>query len=150
MKLQEQKLITKQISRRLEEISAFKVSSLGIKSWSEYIRQGLGMTVSQLAKRLNCAQSTTSQAEKLEKEGRITINKLREMADALNCDLVYAFVPRKKLEDIIEDQATKKVLETMELAETHMSLEDQKVTIEKEERLAELKEEKKYSKHLWD
>ena len=38
----------------------------------------------------------------------------------------------------------------MELAETHMALEDQKVTVDSDERMQELIEDKMYSKYLWD
>jgi hypothetical protein len=38
----------------------------------------------------------------------------------------------------------------MNEAETHMALEDQKVTLDKKERLKELTQERMYSKYLWD
>lgn len=148
--MKEQKLISKQVSRRLEDVRPLKGQTKGVSSWIDYVRMGLGMGVTQLAQRLGVAQSSVSGSIKLEKEGRITINKLREIADAMECDLVYGFVPRKKLEDIMHDQAVKKTTELMDHAETHMSLEDQKVTLDKSERLKELVEEKIYSKYLWD
>jgi hypothetical protein len=63
---------------------------------------------------------------------------------------VYEFVPRKNLEDMMLDQAMKKTLHLMNETETHMSLEDQKVELDKNERLKELAEERRYSKQLWD
>ena len=108
------------------------------------------MSLSQLAARLGVAQSSLSSSIKLEKESRITVHKLREIADAMECDLVYTFVPRKKLEDIMRDQATKKTKLLMDEAETHMGLEDQKVTLDKQERLNELVDERIFSKFLWD
>lgn len=147
---QEQKLITKQISRRLEDLREIAGKTRGITSWIDYVRSGLGMTLAQLADRIGVTQATLSGSIKSEKEGRITINKLREIADAMECDLVYEFVPRKKLEDIIFDQALKKTGKLMDEAETHMALEDQKVTLDKNERLRELASEKIYSKYLWD
>lgn len=146
----EQKLITKQISRRLEDLRAISERTKGITSWIDYVRSGLGMTLQQLASRVGVTQSTLSTAIKMEKEGRITINKLREIADAMDCDVVYEFVPRKKLEDIIFDQAIKKTSKLMDEVESHMALEDQKVTLDKNERLKELAAEKIYSKYLWD
>jgi predicted DNA-binding mobile mystery protein A len=147
---QEQKLITKQVSRRLEEIREVAAKAKGISSWIDYVRAGLGMTLSQLAERVGVTQATLSGSIKSEKEGRITIHKLREIANAMGCDLVYEFVPRKKIEDIILDQAIKKTSKLMDEAETHMALEDQKVTLDKNERLKELASEKIYSKYLWD
>lgn len=146
----EQKLITKQISRRLEEARNLSLSIKGISSWIDYVRSGLGMTLTQLSQRVGVTQATMSGSIKSEKEGRITINKLKEIADAMDCDFSYQFVPRKKLEDIIFDQALKKTRKLMEDTETHMALEDQAVTLDKKERLKELASEKIYSKYLWD
>jgi len=147
---QDIKKIRKQVSRKSEEIRGFKSALTGITSWSKYMRQGLGMSLSQMARRLGVAQSTMSESEKQEIEGRITLNKLRKMAEVLDCDLVYAFVPKEKLEDLVLIQARKKALKSMSLAETHMDLEDQRVLIDKEERLKDIVEEKMYSKYLWD
>jgi predicted DNA-binding mobile mystery protein A len=146
----EQKIITRQISRRLEEGRELQEHARGISSWIDYVRMGLGMGLTQLASRLGVTQSTLSSSIKLEKEGRITIHKLKEIANAMDCDLVYEFVPRKKLEEIMRDQALKKTKELMDHAETHMGLEDQKVKIDKNERLDELVEERMFSKYLWD
>lgn len=149
-KYQEQKIIRKQVSRRLDALIELRDQFKGVDSWVDYVRLGLGMSLVQLASRLGLAQSSVSQSIRLEKEGRITIEKLREVADAMDCDLVYGLVPRKKMEDIVRDQAIKKTVELMEQAETHMSLEDQKVLIDKQERFDDLVEERLYSRHLWD
>ena len=146
----EQKIITKQVSRRLEDLRPFQNQAKGVSSWINYLREGLGMGVAQLAARVGVAQSSISSSIKLEKEGRITINKLKEIADALECDLVYGFVPRQKIEDIVHDQAVKKTLALMNETDAHMSLEDQKVNLDKNERLKDLAEERTYSKYLWD
>jgi predicted DNA-binding mobile mystery protein A len=147
---QDQKIITKQVSRKLEEIRPLVLKISGISSWIDYVRSGLGMTIGQLAKRLKITQPSLSGLIKQEKEGRITINKLREIADAMDCELIYGFVPRHKIEDIILNQAIKKTSNLMDEAETHMALEDQKVLLNKDERLKELVQEKIFSKYLWD
>lgn len=146
----EQKIISKQVSRRLEEMRPMKSQIKGITSWIEYVRLGLGMSLTQLAARVGVGQSSLSGSIKLEKEGRITIKKLKEIAEAMDCDLVYGFVPRKKIEDIMREQAMKKTIDLMEQADSHMSLEDQKVTLDKNERMKDLVEERIYSKYLWD
>ncbi len=146
----EQKLITKQVSRKLEELKALQSLARGVPSWINYVRMGLGMSLTQLAARVGVAQPSLSSSIKLEQEGRITIHKLKEIAEAMDCDLVYGFVPRKKIEDIIRDQAVKKTKSLMQEAETHMTLEDQQVTRSQDERMKELVEERMYSKYLWD
>lgn len=145
-----QKIITKQVSRKLEELRNMGQASQGVPSWIDYVRLGLGMGLTQLASRLGITQPSLSGLIKQEKEGRITINKLREIAEAMDCDLVYGLIPRKKIEDIIYEQALKKTTSLMDETETHMSLEDQKVMLDKNERLKDLVEERIYSKYLWD
>jgi predicted DNA-binding mobile mystery protein A len=146
----QQKIIRKQISRRLDALIEIQKQFKGIDSWIDYVRSALGMSVVQLAGRLGLAQSSVSTSIKLEKEGRVTIEKLREVANAMDCDLVYGFVPRKKINEIVHDQAVKKTIQLMDEAETHMSLEDQKVLLDKNERMKDLVEDRLYSKHLWD
>lgn len=146
----EQKLITRQVSRKLESLRELAPMTRGITSWIDYVRTGLGMSVVQLARRAGVSQAAMSNSIKLEKEGRITVHKLREIAEAMECELVYEFVPRKKIEEIILDQAERKTMKLMEQTETHMALEDQSVTLDKKERLKELSEEKLYSRYLWD
>ncbi|MFL5783023.1 MAG: helix-turn-helix domain-containing protein [Bacteriovoracaceae bacterium] len=146
----EQKLITRQISRKLQRLKELKEAATGVNSWIDYVRTGLGMSLVQLARRTGVSQASLSSSIKLEREGRITLNKLKEIADAMGCDLVYEFVPRKNLEDMMWDQAMKKTLHLINETETHMALEDQKVELDKNERVKELAEERRFSKHLWD
>lgn len=148
--IKEQKIIRNQVSRKLEALRGFQSEAKGISSWIDYVRQGLGMSLSQLAARIGVGQSSLSSSIKLEKEDRITIGKLKEIAEAMECDLVYGFVPRKLLEDIVHDEAVKKTLSLMKQSDTHMSLEDQKVTLSQSERMKDLVEERMYSKYLWD
>lgn len=146
----EQKLIRSQTSRKLEAIRPFKDQARGVSSWIDYVRGALGMSLSQLASRVGVAQSSLSGSIKLESEGRITINKLREIAEAMECDLVYGFVPKKKLEEIVEDQAVTKTLQLMKESDAHMALEDQLVKLSQSERMKDQVEERKYSRYLWD
>lgn len=151
---EKQKIIRRQVSRKLQELSEFRTKTLNIKSWSKYVREGLGMTISQMARRMGLAQSTMTESEKQEEAGTLTINKLKKMAAALDCDFVYAFVPRTSLEDTVENEARRKVLKSMESADAHMALENQSLVFknkkEKDERINELVDEKKFSKYLWD
>lgn len=145
-----QKLIRRQVSKKLDVLTDIFTTAGEIASWSKYVRNALGMTGSQLAKRLGIAQNSLSALEKREIEGRLTLNKLREMANAMECDLVYSFIPRKPIEDIVTDQARRKAQKSITQSNTHMSLENQKVTTNHKERLSDLTEDKKYSKYLWD
>ncbi|WP_372655448.1 helix-turn-helix domain-containing protein [Halobacteriovorax sp.] len=149
-KRSEQRIIRKQVQKKLESFSLLLVESSSITSFSRYIRGALGMSLGQLSARLGVAPSTASELEKREEKGNITLNRLRDLADALECDVQYTFVPRKSIQEIVEDQAKKKSIKSMSMSDTHMSLEDQKVTTDFETRLEDLVDDYKYSKYLWD
>ena len=72
--------------------------------WAQTIRAGLGMTLAQLASRAGIAQPSVSQLEKSEAGGRIRLDTLARIADALDCELVYALVPRRPLSETVESR----------------------------------------------
>ena len=73
--------------------------------WIKEIRLALGMSAAQLARRLKVRQSTVAKLEKSEAEETISLQSLRKAAEALDCTLVYAFVPRTSLEACVQAQA---------------------------------------------
>lgn len=95
--------------------------------WISYMRNILGMKLRDLAGRAGVATSTAAQAERRESDGKVTLETLRKMANAMECDLIYAFVPRKTIQVILQEQAARKARQILDRAETHMALEDQKV-----------------------
>ena len=62
--------------------------------WIKAVREALGMTSAYLAKRLGITLSTATRLELSEAEDRITLATLRRAAEALDCELHYALVPR--------------------------------------------------------
>ena len=95
------------------------------KGWVRAIRDALGMTSRQLAARMELSQSTVTAMEQGEAAGTVTLNTLRQAAEALDCQLVYALVPRSTLENTVRQRAD--VLARSQLARVHhtMRLEDQ-------------------------
>jgi predicted DNA-binding mobile mystery protein A len=69
------------------------------------MRDALGMTTRQLALRMGVSQSAVSQLERSEIADGIRLESLRRAAEALECDLVYALVPRTTLERTMRDRA---------------------------------------------
>src|SRR5471030_2996600 len=67
--------------------------------WIREIRKALGMTTQQLAKRMRLSQPSVTLLEQGEAKGSITLSSLQKAASALDCELVYALVPRERLED---------------------------------------------------
>jgi predicted DNA-binding mobile mystery protein A len=51
---------------------------------------------------MGVAQPTVTKLEQSEAAGRIQLDSLRRVAAALDCDVVYALVPRRPLQDMVE------------------------------------------------
>jgi predicted DNA-binding mobile mystery protein A len=62
--------------------------------WLKAIRRALGISLADLGVRLHVSRQLIQRFEKAESEDRITLKSLRAVAVALECDLVYALVPR--------------------------------------------------------
>jgi predicted DNA-binding mobile mystery protein A len=75
------------------------------RGWISALRQSLGLTGAALSRRLHIAQQNVDKLEDRERAGTISLAALRRAADALDADLVYAIVPRKKLRDTIAARA---------------------------------------------
>ena len=96
--------------------------------WLRAIRQALGMTRDDLAGRLGVTSSTVVRIEASEQRETIQLDTLRRAAAALDCELVYALVPRQPLEQAVEEQRTKLARELNAKVQTHMALEGQDTT----------------------
>ena len=93
------------------------------QGWVKTIRDFFGMTTTQLAKRLGVSQSRIVRIEQNEKNTKIST--MERIAEAINCEFVYAFVPREKIDDIIYNQVKKKALKILNKVNTNMVLENQ-------------------------
>lgn len=96
--------------------------------WLRLIRNALGMTTRQFAERLHVTQPRIVKIEKAEVEGGITLKSLREAANALGCDLVYAVVPRQPIRDVLKERANLKAREALKPVLHTMALEEQAPT----------------------
>jgi predicted DNA-binding mobile mystery protein A len=84
------------------------------------------MPLSEMARRLGVNSTTVLAAERNEVANTITLTQLKRMADVLDCDLVYALIPRKSLSEIINEEAMKVATQEMSTVAHSMALEDQK------------------------
>ena len=100
------------------------------KGWIRALRDALGMSSRQLAKRLGVVQSRIVALERAEKAGGTTLKSLREVADAMNCTLVYALVPNEPLDKIVERRAREKAASQAMTVSHAMLLENQSLTVE--------------------
>lgn len=146
-----QEIAVEQLDKRLESISIENLTK-PVGGWIQAIRESIGMTSMQLAARLQVDQSVAIRHESRERAETISLGKLREVADALGCELVYAFKPRRPLMEMVRSQAREKARALVGRVSHSMALEDQALSAKSNEeeidRLAEELLREKWSK-LW-
>ncbi len=110
-----------------EKLSAARraATPVPLGGWVKAVRNALGMSSGQLAARLGVRQSTVSRLEKSECEGTASLESLRKAADAMNCDVYYALVPRTSLEQTVRERAEAIAAEDVRRVSRTMALEDQ-------------------------
>ncbi len=98
------------------------------RGWIRAIRDALGMSARELAARMDVIQQNISELERRELRGTITLDTLRRAADALDCDLVYALMPRTTLDEAVRTQARRKATTLLGSVAHHSRLEGQSIT----------------------
>ena len=96
--------------------------------WLRAIRDALGMSSAQLARRLNKkAAQSIEDIQTSELNGTIQLNTMRQIASEMGCKVVYAVVPLDSLSlsQIRENQARRKALQVLRPVSHSMKLEDQ-------------------------
>ncbi len=147
------KLAREQLDSKLKAFESIKTVLPPAKGWIRAIRDVLGMSGQQLANRLNVNRQRISRIEQDEKPGKVTVETLRNVAKALDCEFVYAFVPRTSLKESVRQQAKKMAKKRMARSNQLMRLEKQELgNDEKAKALDSLAEEIMDSmpKNLWD
>ena len=152
MDAQTSHLIRKQLDQRLvvERNEQLHPPRLG---WISTLREALGMTATQLARRLKISKPTMAKLERSEREGTITLSSLHKVAEALDCDVKVVLVPRRPLEEMVRGQARKRAEEIVAHTQVNMALEAQKTDKEFQHyQIKEIIDEliRKPSRLLWD
>jgi predicted DNA-binding mobile mystery protein A len=75
------------------------------KGWVRAIRDALGMTTTQLARRIGVSQPRVVELEQSEVGGSITLHSLQRAAEALGCRVVYVLMPDKPLAEMVRERA---------------------------------------------
>ena len=132
MRSNERVTARKQLDKRLGTLRHTQALVRPHRGWVRAIREALGMTTAQLGKRLGVSQPRIVALEKAEASGAITLESLTRAANALNCKLVYALVPRTSLEKMTEGRAIALANKRFERTSHTMALEAQRVDNEDE------------------
>ncbi|RLA29619.1 MAG: mobile mystery protein A [Gammaproteobacteria bacterium] len=91
--------------------------------WIRTMRDVLGMSVAQLAKRLDVSRAAVYKLEEREVSRGISLKQLDRAAGEMDCDVFYAFVPRNTVEQSIRDQSRERAETKLTQANVSMGLE---------------------------
>jgi predicted DNA-binding mobile mystery protein A len=127
MRAQDRALARKNLDKRLTLLRNIDAFARPPRGWIRAIREALGMTAAQLGERLGITQPTVAGLEKAEAGKTVTLETLERAARALDCTLVYALVPRKPLETLVQERAGERAHERLRTISHSMALEDQRV-----------------------
>lgn len=136
------------LDKRLKELpppSAFAPPRAG---WIRAIRDALGLSAAQLGRRMGVSGATASEIEANEREGGVRLSTLRRAAEAMDCTLVYALVPRDTLERTVAGRAEHILAYLQRHTDQTMRLEDQESGWSESSRQRQLDEIVR-SRNLW-
>ena len=95
------------------------------KGWIADLRESLGMTGRDFARRLGIGPSSAKRLEQSEAKRSITLESLDRAAAALGCRIAYVLIPDRPLEETVRARAAA-LVERLQAPVAHsMALEDQ-------------------------
>lgn len=152
--MNKKRLQIEQLDRKLKGFKEAAQITQPTIGWLKTIRVSLGMSLQQVADKLSITKQSVQEIEIREKEGSITLNTLKDTANALGMQLVYGLVPKDgTIDDLIERKAKELAIRIVSRTSNTMKLENQensKQRLQKaiQERTANIKNE--MPKSLWD
>lgn len=114
------------LDKSLDPYKALRKRERPSQGWLKSIREALGRTQRQQAQRLGITGPSLHKSEKAEAEDRITLGQLRKLADGLDCDLVYALVPRQPISEVVQQRARELAVKEIGAVTHTMALEGQR------------------------
>ena len=121
------KAAIRHLDRRFRAFRALKDTTQPPRGWIRAVRDALGMTTAQLARRMGVSQPRIIAVEKAETSKAITLKTLERAAEALGCRVVYLFVPDVLLEETVRSRAQQIADRQLSVLNQTMRLEDQSV-----------------------
>ena len=154
MKASKQRLMLEQTERKLKPFLAVGHLKPPPKGWIHTVRTSLNISLRHLSNRLGMTIPSVRESELREQNGTISLQSLKDIAQAMDMHLVYALVPNETtLSDMIDKKAEEKARQIVDRTNITMDLEKQglqqdrllAIVLEKKD---ELKNE--MPKLLWD
>ena len=143
----------KQIKRKLDWLSAHQELLIHPKEgWIKTVRKAIGMTTTQLSKRLGVVISRVIRIEQDELNENTTLKTMKAAAEAMGCRFEYCFIPVKPLDTLLKERAHQVAASKVDYVSHQMELEMQGLPEkEKKTQVEQLVEELlKNPKKLWD
>lgn len=127
----------RQLDAQLEHLSPAREIQRPERGWLRTIREALGMSMRQLADRAGLSKSAIAALEDREAEGRVTLESLSRVAAAMDSEVIYFVVPRRSLEQTVQDRARCLARAITDDVDGTMALELQQTSAERREQLVE-------------
>jgi predicted DNA-binding mobile mystery protein A len=148
------KLLIDQLDQKLAVFKGTEMVLIPQKGWVNTIRTSLNMTMDQLGNKLKLTKGAVQKIEEREATGQITINKLKEVGEALEMKFVYGFVPKDgTIDNLINLKAEKLARKIVLRTNQNMKLEDQGISSTKiNDSIVDLAREikREMRKSLWE
>ena len=148
------KLLIEQLDEKLKPFNKAELTPIPNNGWINTIRATLNMTLAQLAKKLNITKQAVKSIEEREVKGSLSINSLKEVAEAMGFRFVYGFVAKDgSINSLINTKAEKLARKIVLRTNQNMKLEDQGISDKKiNESIKELASEikREMRKSLWE
>lgn len=138
------------LDSKLASIKPIENFAMPPKGWVRAIRDAIGMTGAQLARRLGMTAQGIVSLERSEASGKIQLNTLRRAAEAMDCILVYALVPNTSLTEMVDRRARDIALRALRRVSHSMALEDQQVDRDLEKRVQTYIDTALRDRDLWE
>lgn len=144
-----------QVSRKFKsmgDVPPWLLHNLSAAVQIRVIRQALGMTQAQVAKRLGVRQGDVAKIEKVNAKD-IRVSTLRKIAEVLGCEFLTVFVPKEEVKQVVEKKAMELAKKIVLANTANMAMELQKPdseTIEEEIRTIQEEIVKKRRSCLWE
>jgi predicted DNA-binding mobile mystery protein A len=120
------RLRLRQLERSLTAFAGARQSPRPRAGWLAAIREARGIPLREVAVALGVTPQAVQNLQKSEAGESISLKRLREAAEAMGCELVYALVPKNgSLTDAVAEGELMRAAERVQAAEHTMLLEDQ-------------------------
>ena len=105
MKAEQKYLIRTQLEKSLAGMACMRNVVRPTGGWLRGVREALGMSGRQFARRLGVSPPRITNLEQSERSGAVTIRSMQQAAEALDCVFVYGLRLREKCRNEIHSRA---------------------------------------------